>query len=69
MLEYEDKFVLTSIKGALPGVVLHPYAHVLELVECLRARNEQFADMPPVHKREMDRAIGGVSGAKTEGFV
>ena len=60
VLEDEHELVLAAIEAALTGIVLHPDAHVLEVVKDRGAGGEQLADMPPVNEHEVDGAIDRV---------
>src|SRR5277367_64431 len=57
LLEYEDKFVLTTIKRAHAGIVLHPDAEVFDFVVHFLARVQEFPDVTPVHADEVNRPV------------
>ena len=75
ILEYKNQFMLTTIKRSHASVVLNPDAQILEFRVDLPARDQQFVNMPPIHKNVVNRPVHGMryqqpaySGEKVDKF-
>ena len=57
LLKNENQLMLAAIEGAHAGVVLGPYAKVLQLLIDPAAGCEQLRHMPPVHTNEVNGSL------------
>ena len=66
VLEYADQLVLRAIEGALPGIGFVPDQQVLPLGVDWPGRLQEFGEVTPIHKNEMDRTILTLSNGKPD---